>query len=248
MLSRHQLISDSIISRERCFLENPAWSGILTSDDREASLTIKLGDLVLQQGGLFQDIKATEKTGERNLVLLESLHRRLERQLDDLRQWWSAWSMDPGRLPVRLPDQKVEGQMEPPPPVQDGHRPTVLHFRNLEAAAGYCRYHAHVILAQRWINRLIAKNPIMDAHSKLIPEEESVLHAKAICEALHYYSLPQHRHIGAVYKGLPARVAWQALPEGCPHATWIEKLMEFVADNSGFTLSRYILRHIEVDD
>ncbi|KAJ9658327.1 hypothetical protein H2198_003757 [Neophaeococcomyces mojaviensis] len=158
------------------------------------------------------------------------------------------------------------------PPTTWGEATSLLQFHNLEAAAGYCRYHAHFIQVIWWLNRLlslqlsdcVAVEEELNARGlivrqsaigttngtyKLRVEDVNILpHAYAICEALAVYSLPQYRHIGAIYMGMPARIAWQALPKDSPYALWIEDFMEAMAASSGFEVPRHVLREIQVKE
>lgn len=246
MLFRHHLINDSIITRKRSFLENPGWDHILVSEDNEASLTLKLGDLVLHMGGISEDIEALPSQNTQNLsTCYQSLLDRLIDMLDSLRAWWNEWSSDPGRLPVRTIALAQQG-MRPAPPMPDSNESTMLRFVNLEAAAGFCRYHAHVLLALHWLDRL---SNVATELSLCKPRQttyrssnNSTAHALVICEALLFYCLPHYRYIGAVYIGLPARVAWQELEPDSEHALWIGELMDYLADTGGFTISKGILR------
>jgi hypothetical protein len=246
MLIRHQLVVDAILSREKCFLEEPEWSGILASDDRDSEVALKLGDLVIHSPGILHDIVVLERKEDTDYGEIRRLDQRLDRQLSGMRQWWPSWASDSGRVPVRLRSQEVDGQMAPPPPVNVSQGKTILQFRNLVAASGYCLYHTHVILVMQWRRRLSKLNPALE--NLVVDDEHLIPHALAICEALHFYSLPQYRHIGAMYMNLPARVAWQALPAASSHRQWIEDLMEFMAERSGFNFPRTTLRHLEVNE
>lgn len=151
--------------------------------------------------------------------------------------------------------------MPAPPPSPE----MTFQFCNLEAAAGWCRYHAHVVLALRWMRRLLkiqVPNTVppqfCHEHRELlltqdgvdfrVSEHEIQRHALAICDGLHFYSLPRYRHIGSVYMGLPIRTAWQSLPSGSPGSLWVEQLTEFMATHSGFAITEHILHDIEVNE
>lgn len=259
-LCRHQLINEAILFRSKCFLEEPEWHNILDSNDNESNLTIKLGDTVLFGPGILADITTLEKSQWRTSEDAELLFSRLMQHLEDLNNWWVEWSSDESRLPARLASQGLADTLIDPP-LMPKHLPSnILYFRNLEAAAGFCRYHAHVILALHWTNRLLAMNipgtvseksmPTFvqireDGRQRCIPVSDFIPHVLAICEALPYYSLPQYRSQGATYIGLPARVAWQALPAGTPESLFIEELMDLMADQSGFAVTKYTLKDLE---
>lgn len=253
MMARHNIIIECFMTKERCFLEDTEWADILKSDDRESSLTLRLGDLVVKLPGIIHEIGLLKPAEDQDSAA--RLLDQLVQHLADLKTWWKEWSADPSRLPVRIAAPKdLEGPE--PPPLPGNTDSTVLGFCNLEAAAGYCRYHAHVILAMKWINRLLnisgltlpthMVDPALATeahghHYARISDSTIEAHALAICEGLRFYSLPQYRSIGAVYLTLPARVAYEALPPESPHALWIKDLLEFLAGTSGFTIPRHIL-------
>lgn len=268
MMCRFSIIARSIASQEKCFLAEDKWSNILTSDDAEASLTVKLGDLVVHAPGIFESIKDLSKLchdeirGKSVSLKGQGLFEKLLEHLQSLKQWWYEWTFDPRRMPERVSITAVssdDNTMPGAPP----HPSSVLHFCNLEAAAGWCRYHTHVILLLRWMQTLLSLRiprtissktctiypellPLRDNTSLRVSEEDIHSHAVAVCDGLHCFSLPRYRHVGAVYMGLFARIAWQSFPSGSPYSVWIEQLMIFMAAHSGFSMPGIILRDIEL--
>jgi len=254
MWTRYTFILESIVTRTRCFLEDSEWAQILTSDDNESSWTLKLGDIVVVMGGICEGVKALrEKNVDDVTAEASELLDRLSELLDDLHDWWVAWSSDPTRLPSRtFPTE--QNHIEGPPPMPGMDTSTVLGFTNLEAASGWCRYHTHVILAMHWIQKLKALNiPSLsaDIESRGLVRTGSLeieAHAFAICEALYFYSLPQHCHLGSVYVTLPARVSWQALPPNSAYTHWIEEFMNSISHTGGFVIPKHALKEIVTDE
>ncbi|GAM86422.1 hypothetical protein ANO11243_044360 [Dothideomycetidae sp. 11243] len=255
VLSRHSIIVEAVVSKRRCFLEDPKWSNILKSDSKYASMTFGLGDLFLRGPGAAEEVRLVASS--RDSAAAAALFQKLLQILDELRAWWHLWSADPARLPIRMLARNEEGRMRPPPPMPGSTESTVSHFCTLDAAAAFCRYHAHVISMMRWINQLLDLRipgtithaadydfiSISDdsGHSR-IPANTIESHAYAVCEALHFCALPSHNSIGAVYMTLPAVTAFYSLPASSPHAAWMKELMVYLGHTSGFEMPKYILR------
>lgn len=259
MMNRFAIIAASIFTRERCFLAEEKWHNILSSDDREASLSVKLGDMGVHFPEILERITVLERLPDPSQSSSEgqNIFRMLIRHLEDMQDWWHQWSSDPRRLPTRATfDTRDDPVMHAPPNSPFG-RP--LLFCNLEAAGAWCRYHAHVVMALAWMRRLLdlqipdmVNTILCERRSGLssttrgkfnfqVCEEDIQSHAVAVCEGLHYYSVPRYRHIGATYMSMPARVAWQALPGRSPHKFWIEDLIQFMVMHSGFAAPSSIL-------
>lgn len=264
MMCRFSIITEALISREKCFLTEEKWANLLTSDDREAALTVELGDIVIELPGMFQGVKQLERSSRFDGTGLQGreIFLKLLNHLAGLRKWWNRWCIDPRRMPERVPVTKNTGDLMRPPP---SCLEMTYRFCNLEAAAGWCRYHAHVSVALRWLQRLLdlrlpgtiphetcySHPDLLLAHDGTgfeVSEDEIRSHALAVCDGLHFYTLPRYRHIGAVYMNLPAYIAWKSLPSGSPGSRWIEELMEFMATHSGFAMPGQLLRSIEVND
>lgn len=260
MWCRHHMINNALLSRKRCFLDTDEWSGILSSQDREASLTLELGELALQAPGLLEQVSNVlpgNSNHAENALTLEKLVEHTEQ----LREWWAKWTKNPLRLPWRSQITACaagDRAMPPvPPPITHQQVATILRFHNLEATAGFCRYHAHVILALKAIITLMEKVPSLAAggglpefassSSGLVPNSRLETHAFAIVEALYTYALPEYVHVGATYMMMPARVAQVALPMGSPHHQWITDLMEYLGTYSGYIQPRYLSFDIQLN-
>lgn len=267
MMNRYAIINTAIVARQRCFLGEKPWLNILSCDDREGELTIKLGDIAVQVPKVFEGIKALEhlpNPGHASSRAHE-LFGELLLHLQDLKSWWYQWSSEPKRLPVRVLMADSNEATLPAPPSSPVGQP--LTFCNLETAGNWIRYHSHIILALRWMRRLLdlripgtVRTGRSEQHSSLkfstrdsmtdfrIRDDEMQDHALAICEGLHFFTSPRYRHTGAIFIGLSVRAAYQTLPRNSPCSLWIESLTVFMSTHSGFEAPIHMLTGVEVND
>lgn len=267
MMNRYAIINTAIVARERCFLGEEPWLNILRCDDKEGELTLKLGDIAVRVPKVFEGIKALEHLTDANQASLRAhgLFGQLLRHLQDLKTWWHQWSSDPKRLPMRVVMLDSNEAVLPVPPISPAGQP--LTFSNLETAGGWIRYHSHIIMAMKWMRRLLKlripgtvltegseQHPSLKFSTRGSPadfqicDDEMQNHAMAICEGLHFFGSPRYRHIGAVFMGLSVRAAYHTLPSGSPCSLWIETLTEFMSTHSGFEAPIHMLTGIEVND
>lgn len=228
-------------------------------------MTIRLGDMVVHIPGVFERVKKLQRLPDPSQASEEArqVFSRLVRHLQDLKDWWVEWSSDPLRMPMRTPLVVGEKPMMSAPPTSPEGWP--LTFCNLEASSGWCRYHTHVILTLVWMSRLLAMqipdtipHELYEQSPDLIEKSGETFklqvgrakiqqHAEAICEALHFFTMPRYRHIGAPFMGLSVRVAWQALPRDSACALWIEEMLQFMSIHSGFVAPSRILHKLDVE-
>lgn len=267
MMNRYAIINTAVVARERCFLGEGPWLNILSCENREGELKIKLGDITAQAPNVFEEIKGLEHLADRSHALSRAheLFGDLLRHLQELRTWWHQWSTDPRRLPMRsFMADSDEATLAAPPSSPEGQP---LAFSNLETAGGWMRYHSHIVIALRWMRKLLKlripgtvlggrseQHPILKVSTRdkidefQVSEDEMQNHAVAICEGLHFFTSPRYRHTGAIFMGLSVRAAYQTLPRGSPCSLWIEKLTQFMASHSGFEAPIHMLTGIEVND
>ena len=235
----------------------------MRSDDETYSLGFELADITVKMPRLIENVELLEKgTSDRGSTddslgpeTLEALHVIL----DGMKDWWSRWNADLHRLPARSSEVPADLAFEP-------LSSTFLRFSNLETASIFCRYHALSIMVLHSTARLLSTMSTDDykmAHvcetsldsplSTSVPwRDKSRLgfdlktHAKAIREALSYYTLPEYVYVRAPYLCFPARVAWEVLyHQSKEEAEWIEDLLEAMAQISGCAVVRHALCEID---
>lgn len=228
---------------------------VLKDRDEEYNMNLQLGDIAVFLPGMMQDSQALFQT--KDAIEAQRIFDYMVRFLQDMMDWWSRWNSDPAKLPIRITHSQCgPDEMRPPPSMPGEAASTSLHFRDLDVAAGYALYHAYILMALRWIDRLLALDipgfvpDISSFPLDLCPtgpftycvaEPIMTNYALALVEAMYYYTLPHYRTIGAVYMLVPAKAAWIVLPQDSPHSIWLEQLMDFMAEKSGFHMPRFAL-------
>lgn len=230
------------------------------------SLNQDLTDITAGLSAVFEDVKRLKDMDLDGRSMRYEVSRLTECQdsligiEDDLRQWWESCSSDVTKLPVVT---AVETSDKSQISTFSG---TFLSFGSLTATHDFCRYHAYNILIMMWLNRIRSLFPRdsgnKDNESTLsrakpfppiaTPSEyvsadhpnvvRALSHARAICDALPMYTLPQYRYIGGLWAAFPARLAWQVFPASSKEALWLRTFLDKVADASGFEINRHICR------
>jgi len=107
---------------------------------------------------IIRELKRSEKKPKTNAThKLQRVRGRLLGRLDDLRYWWQERSSGSRFLPTRIEALAVENSSMSLPHMLGSSPPALLQCFDLEAAAGWYLYHAHVLLALRWTDRIFAR-------------------------------------------------------------------------------------------
>lgn len=246
--SRMGITVDCLIKRKRCFLSSDDWKTIPWAQEPESKFSISyLHDILSDIPGLmenadtiqFSDMAPEELLARRNLVL-----QNLTCLWATLYKWRVSWQL-----------QNPSSSWEVPSTTDHSPFPYVLQFSSLIHAKEFTLYNAILLLLFRIGFQVVGPsfNPLfsplhlpqdIDYRPHNPPGLTSNIGAVAIeiCKSVEYHLHEDRRGGGALFLLFPLRLAWQTFEPSSTQATWIQGIMEMVAESTATGISRGLMR------
>jgi hypothetical protein len=249
--SRLFIIIDCLVKRKRCFLSSDDWKTIPWAREPKSKISITyLHEILSDVPGLMEDADTIQEGSDmasedvlarRNLVL-----QNLTSLWTTLYDWRVSWQL-----------QNPASSWEVPSTTDQSPFPVVLHFSSLIHANEITLYNAILLLLFRIGFQVVgsAFNPLfstlhlpqdIDYRPRLL--SGSTLNNRAvaieICKSVEYYLHKERRGGGTFFLLFPLRLAWQTFKPSSTEATWIQGIMEMVADSTAIEISRGLTRDL----
>jgi hypothetical protein len=183
----------------------------------------------------FSDMAPEDLLARRNLVL-----QNLASLWTTLYEWRVSWQL-----------QNPASSWEVPSTTDQSPFPVVLHFSSLIHANEITLYNATLLLLFRIGFQVVGPsfNPLfsllhlpqdIDYRPHIPPGSALNIGAVAIeiCKTIEYHLHEERRRGGAFLLLFPLRLAWQAFEPSSTEATWIQGIMEMIADSTAIDISR----------
>ena len=241
------LIAQSLAARKRSFLEKEEWRNVKGADETEKHFTSSLIDIFAKLPGIVETIQGFE-SGTMDPAQatddFEATKIKLSTLMQELEDWYNMFALKFGRVALETPAELGSGITD------DAEGPVfskLLDFAHLEIANAFTNHHAIKIAALEWQQKLADLSWQRGAdHEGMLEIPAAAELALDICRSVEYLLRPAHSQAGAFYMLMPARMAYFALPKSSREAQWLARVLETVAEKSGFEMARNVLDNIPI--
>lgn len=248
--SRLVIILECLIKRKRCFLSSADWKTIPWALEPESKTSAShLHDILCDLPGLIEDIDniqffdtaATDLPDHHDLVVQE-----LTSLWTTLYKWRASWQIQNPTTSWVIPSETDQSPF-----------PMVLQFSSLIHAIEINLYNAILLLLFKIGFQIFGPSfkPLyfslqiptdIDYHPHIPPSATLNVQIVAIeiCKSVEYYLHEDRRTGGALFLLFPLRLAWQTFEQSSAEATWIQGVMEMIADSTAIEISRGLTREL----
>ncbi|KFY84556.1 hypothetical protein V500_09201 [Pseudogymnoascus sp. VKM F-4518 (FW-2643)] len=250
--NRVLIIIDCLIKRKRCFLSSNDWKTIPWAQEPESKTSIScLHDIMSDVPGLIENadtIQCSDMAPEASLSRHNLVLQKLTSLWTILYGWRVSWQL-----------QNPASSWDVPSTTDQSPFPVALHFSSLVHANAITLYNATLLLLFKIGFQVLGPsfNPLfyllhlphgINYRPHIPPNLTLNVRAVAIeiCKSVEYHLQEERRGGGTLFLLFPLRLAWQTFEPSSTEATWIQGVMEMIADSTSIEISRGLTRDLVI--